>query len=158
MFGTDTLTRPAAGALDFIDHRQPFRPHKNGIKRARLSAGAQSQAADGTHFHTPAEQGYGAAVIKAIVNIFQIGILCAEIAAWPRDIRLLGLNFDPHDFCDGFGDFDSSGHARIGRCYSRHDRLGIRAATRQPATASVRTRQFALNRFDLGINIDIKDF
>jgi len=158
VFRADAFACPAAGAFFFIHHRQSLRSHGYGIKGACFGAGAQAQAADGAHFHTPAQQRHRTTIIQPLINILQIGILHTEITSRQSDIRLFGLNLDSHNFGDGFSHLGTGSHTGIGRGYASHNRFRIGAATRQPAAASVGARQCVFDSLDLGVHVNIKNF
>jgi len=157
VLGADPFASPAAGAFFFNDNGQALGSHDDRIEGAGFGTGPQPQAADGTDFHAAAQQRHRSTVIQAIINIFRSGIVHPEITAGPGDIRLFGLDFDPHNFGNGFRHFSTGRHTRVGGGDTGHDRFGIGAATRQPTTASVGTRQSVFNRLDLGIDVHIKN-
>jgi hypothetical protein len=140
-----------------VDDRQTFGAHPDSIERAGLSARSQAQAADGAHFHAAAKQSHRPAIIKAVVDIFRICFLNPKITAWQGNIRFNSFDLNTHNSGNGFGHFFTGGHTRIGCRCTGDDGLGIGAATRQPATASVGAGQFFFDRQNLGINIYVKN-
>ena len=61
-----------------------------------------------------AQQRNRATVIQSVINIFRVGIRHTEKASRPGNVRLPGLDLNPHDFGDGFSHFRTGRHAGIG--------------------------------------------
>ena len=157
VFGAHPLAGSAARAFVFVNDRQTFGTHADGIKGTGPGARPQAQAADGAHFHAAAEQCHRPAIIQTVIHIFRIRIFDPEITARQGDIRFKSFDLNAHNSGNGFGHFLTGGHTGIGGRCTGNDSLCVRAATRQPAPASVGTRQLFFDRQNLGININVKN-
>jgi len=110
VLGADPLTRTAAGTALFIDYRQSFWPHGNGIKRAGFDATTEAQATDRADLHAAAQVGSSTAVAQASVNIFKVGILHPVGASESGNIRFFGFNGYTHNGSNRFRHFRPGRH------------------------------------------------
>ncbi len=132
--------------------------HLQSTKKTGLYAGSHAKAADIALFHPAKHQCSSTAVADAVIQIFDICILCTVITSGSGNFEFLYSDTDTHQPGNGFCYIRAGSHTGIRRRFSRSNGFGIGGTARKAASTAVGTGQHVINGRYQRIHINIKNF